>query len=121
MENDTAWRPLEGVKVADFSMLLPGPLTTAIFADLGAEVVKIEPPNGDSARTLLPDLFRAINRNKRSVVLDLKNPANHGAIRQVAQWADIVVETFRPGVAGRLGIGFGFPCANFCKGLRCYY
>jgi len=106
MENDTAWRPLEGVKVADFSMLLPGPLTTAIFADLGAEVVKIEPPDGDSARMLLPDLFRAINRNKRSVVLDLKNPANRGAIQQVAQWADIVVETFRPGVAGRLGIGF---------------
>jgi crotonobetainyl-CoA:carnitine CoA-transferase CaiB-like acyl-CoA transferase len=107
MENQKAWRPLEGVKIADFSMLLPGPLTTAILADLGAEVVKIEPPAGDSARTLLPDLFRAINRNKRSVVLDLKSPDSREAVQEIAQWADIVIETFRPGVADRLGVGFG--------------
>ena len=105
MENKKAWRPLAGVKVADFSMLLPGPLATTILADLGAEVVKFEPPTGDSARTLLPDLFHAINRNKRSVVLDLKQP-NQDALTRVARWADVVVETFRPGVAERLGIGF---------------
>lgn len=101
-----AWRPLAGVKVADFSVLLPGPLTTVVLADLGADVVKIEPPNGDAARALLPDLFLSVNRNKRSVVLDLKSTAGRNEVAKIAAWADVVIETFRPGVADRLGIGF---------------
>lgn len=101
-----AWRPLAGVKVADFSVLLPGPLTTVVLADLGADVVKIEPPGGDAARAILPELFEAVNRNKRSVVLDLKSEAGRREVEGIARWADVVIETFRPGVADRIGIGF---------------
>lgn len=106
MKDSKPWRPLAGIKVADFSVLLPGPLTTVLLADLGADVVKIESPSGDAARNLLPETFRSVNRNKRSVVLDLKDPAGHAEIAKIAAWADVVVEAFRPGVADRLGIGF---------------
>src|SRR3546814_15898505 len=69
----TSWQPLAGIKVADFSALLPGPLSTVLLADLGADVVMVEPPGGDAARTLLPDMFRSVNRNKRSSFLDIKS------------------------------------------------
>lgn len=66
-----SWPPLEGIKVADFSALISGPFTAAILADLGADVIKVEPPKGDAARSLLPAVFHATNRNKRSIALDL--------------------------------------------------
>lgn len=100
------WKPLTGIKVADFSALLPGPLTTVLLADLGADVVKVEPPSGDAARTLLPGLFRSVNRNKRSVVLDLNTTEGREHARKIAAWADVFIESSRPGVAHRLGIGF---------------
>ncbi|NYT86725.1 CaiB/BaiF CoA transferase family protein [Pollutimonas harenae] len=106
MQDMKAWRPLSGIKVADFSVLLPGPLTTVLLADLGADVVKIEPPGGDAARELLPDLFRSVNRNKRSVVLDLKTESGREHAGRIAAWADVFIESSRPGVADRLGIGF---------------
>lgn len=102
----TSWQPLAGIKVADFSVLLPGPLSTVLLADLGADVVKVEPPGGDAARTLLPDMFRSVNRNKRSVVLDLKATEGREHAAKIAAWADVFIESSRPGVADRLGIGF---------------
>lgn len=99
------WKPLDGVRVADFSVLFPGPMVTTLLADLGADVVKIEPPHGDPARTMLPELFTSLARNKRSVVLDLKAPEDRAELAAIAAWADIVIEGFRPGVAARLGIG----------------
>lgn len=98
------WQPLAGVRVLDFSMLLPGPFATAILADLGADVIKVEPPAGDSARAVLPAMYRAANRNKRSLVLDLKQPAAAGVAQRLARWADLAIESFRPGVAARLGV-----------------
>lgn len=101
-----SWLPLEGIKVADFSALIPGPFATAILSDLGADVIKVEPPGGDSGRSLLPAVFHATNRNKRSIALDLKHPDAKPVIERLARWADIVIESNRPGVTGRLGIDY---------------
>ena len=101
-----SWLPLAGIKVADFSVLIPGPFTTAILADLGADVIKVEPPRGDSGRSLLPAVFHAINRNKRSIALDLKHAEAKPVIERLARWCDIVIESNRPGVSKRLGIDY---------------
>ncbi len=102
---DKAWQPLSGLTVIDFSMLLPGPLTTLIFADLGADIIKVEPPGGDYARGMTSQLFAGANRNKRSLLLDLKSPDAGEVITRLALRGDIAIEGFRPGVARRLGIG----------------
>ena len=96
---------LSGVRVLDFTALLPGPFTTVILADLGADVIKIEPPTGDFARQMPVEMFRVANRNKRSLVLDLKNEQSREVIARLARWADVAVEGFRPGVVDRLGVG----------------
>jgi len=101
-----SWLPLAGIKVVDFSALIPGPFTTAVLADLGAEVIKVEPPRGDSGRSLLPAVFHAINRNKRSIALDLKHADAKPVIERLARWTDIVIESNRPGVPARLGIAY---------------
>ena len=101
-----SWLPLEGLKVVDFSALIPGPFTSAILADLGADVIKVEPPRGDSGRSLLPAVFHAINRNKRSIGLDLKHAEAKRVIEGLARWCDIVIESNRPGVSTRLGIDY---------------
>jgi len=101
-----AWQPLEGVRVVDFSMLVPGPFASAILADLGAEVIKVESPRGDPARSFIPPQFGPENRNKRSITIDLKSPAAGAVVARLARQADIVLEGFRPGVAGRLGIDY---------------
>ncbi|GAC1613826.1 MAG: CoA transferase [Candidatus Elarobacter sp.] len=106
------WQPLAGVRVLDFSVLLPGPFATVMLADLGADVIKVEPPGGDNGRTITGLDFETVNRNKRSLVLDLKDPASHGTVGRLAAWADVAIETFRPGVAERLGIG--------CDALRAH-
>lgn len=100
------WQPLAGVRILDFSALLPGPFAAAILGDLGADVLKVEPPAGDHARAILPMMFRAANRNKRSLVLDLKQPGSATVVERLAGWADVVIETSRPGVAARIGIGY---------------
>lgn len=97
--------PLRGVRVLDFSWLLPGPFCTMHLADLGADVIKIEGPGGDYAREMLPGLFAVANRNKRSLALDLKAPGALQAVDRMVEQADVVIEGFRPGVADRLGIG----------------
>jgi crotonobetainyl-CoA:carnitine CoA-transferase CaiB-like acyl-CoA transferase len=101
-----AWQPLAGVRVVDFSMFVPGPFAAAIFADLGAEVLKVEPPAGDPCRGYLPLQFRSGNRNKRSLALDLKQEGSKEVVARLAAQADIVIEGFRPGVAERLGIDY---------------
>ncbi|MCP1337031.1 CaiB/BaiF CoA transferase family protein [Futiania mangrovi] len=97
---------MRGVRVADFSLLLPGPFATVLMADLGADVVKVEPPAGDFARKMPVAMFRMANRNKRSIAVDLKDPASAGLVERLAKWADVAIEGFRPGVADRLGIGY---------------
>lgn len=108
-------RPLEGLRVADFTRLYAGPFCTMLLGDLGADVVKIEEPGGgDPIRAQGPPFhhglgmsFLAANRNKRSVALDLRAPQGQDIARALALTADVVVENFRPGVMDRLGLGYG--------------
>jgi crotonobetainyl-CoA:carnitine CoA-transferase CaiB-like acyl-CoA transferase len=100
------WLPLDGVTVVDFSMFVPGPFCSAIFADLGAEVIKVEAINGDPGRGYVPVQFRTENRNKRSIAINLKAPEAKAIVRKLAEKADIALEGFRPGVARRLGIDY---------------
>jgi crotonobetainyl-CoA:carnitine CoA-transferase CaiB-like acyl-CoA transferase len=111
MQSATA--PLTGLRVLDFSTLLPGPLATLILAEAGAEVVKVERPSGgDELRHFAPAFgdgggpFGLLNRGKASVALDLKDPGDLAAARDLACHADVLVEQFRPGVMDRLGLGY---------------
>lgn len=105
-------RPLDGFRVVDFSAMIAGPYCTRWMADMGAEVLKIEPPEGDAMRGMAPlrdghsSYFGQLNAGKRSVVLDLKKPDSLEAARRLADQADVLVENFRPGVMERLGLGF---------------
>ncbi|HVL34256.1 MAG TPA: CaiB/BaiF CoA-transferase family protein [Burkholderiales bacterium] len=101
-----AWLPLAGVRVVDFSMFVPGPFCSAILADLGAEVIKVEAPKGDPGRSYVPVQFATENRNKRSIALDLKNAASRRVVEGLARRARVVLEGFRPGVAKRLAIDY---------------
>jgi crotonobetainyl-CoA:carnitine CoA-transferase CaiB-like acyl-CoA transferase len=105
--------PLDGVHVLDLSRLMPGPLCTMILGDLGADVVKIEQPEiGDYARFAPPligdtgSAFLMLNRNKRSITLNLKNTEARGILHKLAMEADVFVESYQPGVAQRLGVGY---------------
>jgi CoA:oxalate CoA-transferase len=104
--------PLTGVRIVDFSRVLAGPFCTALLSDLGAYVIKIEPPGGDDYRAVGPfadgesGLFAAMNRNKQSIVIDLKTEAGRDLAQALCATADVVVENFRPGVAEKLGIGY---------------
>ncbi|MEZ4408927.1 MAG: CaiB/BaiF CoA-transferase family protein [Polyangiales bacterium] len=107
-----ARRPLEGVRVLDMTRLLPGPFATLCLADLGASVDKLEDPApGDYLRHFPPmrgdqgAVFECINRDKRSVVLDLKHPDGPATLLRLARAYDVIVEGFRPGVLDRLGVG----------------
>src|SRR5439155_711431 len=104
--------PLEGIRVLDFTHALAGPYCTLLLGDLGADVVKVEPPEGDQSRRWGPPFvngessyFLSVNRNKRSVVLDLKNEQGRQRALRLAMSSDVVVENFRPGTAARLGFG----------------
>lgn len=106
-------RPLEGVRVLDFSTLLPGPLATLVLAEAGAEVIKIERPGrGDEMRSYVPKFgddsvnFALLNRGKRSIAVDLKEAGIVDKLRGLIESADIIVEQFRPGVMDRLGLGY---------------
>ena len=90
----------------DFSMFVPGPFASAMLADLGAEVIKVEMLAGDPGRGYVPVQFETENRNKRSLALDLKNPASKEIVHRLVRNTDIAVEGFRPGVAKRLGIDY---------------
>lgn len=114
--------PCAGLKVVDFSTVVSGPMCTMILGDLGADVVKVEPPRGDSTRMMGPpfkgDLsafFVQFNRNKRSVVIDLQGTGGQRVAQRLARDADVVVQNFRPGVAARLGIDYATLSAGNSK------
>lgn len=97
---------LEGVRILDLTRLLPGPFCTQYLAQLGAEVIKIEDPDGgDPTRTMMPELFAVVNRGKQSVALDLRDATDVVTFKQLVAGADMVVESFRPGVMEGLGCG----------------
>ncbi|MET0664271.1 MAG: CoA transferase [Acidimicrobiales bacterium] len=95
---------LEGVRVLDLSVWRPGPYATQLLVEMGADVVKVEPPGGDPMR-VFPALFADLNAGKRSAAVDLKAPVGRAAVLERATGADVVIEGFRPGVAARLGVG----------------
>ncbi|HEY4752060.1 MAG TPA: CoA transferase, partial [Candidatus Limnocylindrales bacterium] len=110
--------PLAGIRIADCSTVLAGPYCTMLLADLGAEVVKVEPPEGDATRgwgppwvgdeasgTRTAAYFLAMNRNKRSIRLDLKTEAGRDVLRRLLRGSDVLVENFRVGGLARLGFG----------------
>jgi crotonobetainyl-CoA:carnitine CoA-transferase CaiB-like acyl-CoA transferase len=104
---------LDGLRVLDLTQVMAGPFCAMLLADMGAEVVKIEPPRGDATRgvdlELAPGVsapFVAVNRNKRGLVLDLKRPAGLTIFERLAATADVLIENYRPGVARRIGIGY---------------
>jgi crotonobetainyl-CoA:carnitine CoA-transferase CaiB-like acyl-CoA transferase len=106
--------PLEGIRVLDLTRLLPGNYCTLLLSDLGADVVKVEEPgHGDYIRWAPPmidgegAIHRALNRGKRSVTLNLKEPSGADLFRRLVSRAEVVVESFRPGVMDRLGVGYG--------------
>lgn len=108
--------PLEGIRVVDFTAAMAGPMCTMLLADFGAKVVKVEPPDGDYGRRWgqtrfgpqgdQSGLFVAMNRNKASIAVDLKEPDGAGLVRSLIAEADVVVENYKPGVADRLGVGY---------------
>jgi len=108
--------PLEGVRIVDLTAALAGPFCTMVLCDLGAEVIKVEPPRGDVTRHVGPfpadapdglgGYFQSINRGKRSVVLDLKSDDGRAEFFNLVKTADVLVENFGPGVVDRLGIGY---------------
>ncbi len=109
-ENDRT-RPLQGIRVLDITNFLSGPYCTQVLADLGAEVIKVESPSGDSSRSIPPFFvgedsayYLANNRNKASIVVDLKTAEGVGVVRDLIRHVDVVVENFRPGVLGKLGL-----------------
>lgn len=98
---------LTGLRVLDLTRLLPGPFCTLYLAQLGAHVIKVEEPNGgDYTRLLSPDMFELVNRGKASVTLDLRKPDDVAALKQLVADADVLIESFRPGVMDKLGCGY---------------
>jgi len=104
--------PLSGFKVLDLSAVVSGPLTAALLADQGADVIKVERPAGDiqrhvgSKRNGYSGFFHVINRGKRSIALDLTRAESKPVVERLATWADVVIQNFRPGVADRIGVGY---------------
>ena len=118
-------QPLAGVRVVEFCSTASGPFSTMLLSDMGAEVVKIEPPAGDGLRQWPPlnegysENFASLNRNKRSVVLNLKDPVDAALARQLILESDVVVENNRPGVMDRLGLGWAAMSAEKPQLLYC--
>src|SRR6185437_14074337 len=113
MTVDQAEGPLAGLLVADFSRILAGPYATMLLADMGAEVIKVEGPGGDDTRTWQPPVrdgistyYLGVNRNKRSVALDLRDPADLAAAHELARRADVFIENFKPGGLTKYGLDY---------------
>ena len=113
--------PLAGLRVLDLTRVLAGPMTTQFLGDLGAEIIKVEPPGGDDTRSFPPHVggeshyFVGLNRGKRGVVLDLRTTDGAETLRRLADACDVLVENFRPGVMNRLGLG---PAALMARNPR---
>jgi alpha-methylacyl-CoA racemase len=119
-------RPLEGITVLDFSTLLPGPMATLILAEAGAEVIKIErPARGEEMRSYRPKWgsnsinFALLNRGKKSIAVDLKDPGERAKLDRLIARTDIVVEQFRPGVMARLGLDYATLARNNPRIIYC--
>jgi crotonobetainyl-CoA:carnitine CoA-transferase CaiB-like acyl-CoA transferase len=113
MATSTLMMPLEGMTILDTTQVMAGPYCTLLLADMGAEVIKIEKPDGDDSRRIGPPFiegesaaFLGINRNKKSVVLDLRSNAGKAAFKRLATQVDVVAENYRPGTMQRLGLGY---------------
>ncbi len=113
-ENSNWAGPLQGIRVLDFTRVLAGPAASLALADLGAEVLKIEPPGtGDETRAFPPfrnnvsHYFLSVNRGKKSIVVDLKTEAGVALVKDLSAKSDILIENYRPGVMDRLGLGYG--------------
>src|SRR3954469_24160996 len=107
---------LHGVKVIDFGQYMAGPMAAMLLGDQGADVVRVDPPGGPRWNTPANATW---NRNKRSIVLDLKKPADRDTARKLIAGADVVVENFRPGVMDRLGVGAAEMTANNPRPIYC--
>src|ERR1700693_5135317 len=112
-EKQASRGPLSHLRVLDLTLFLSGPYATQILGDLGAEVIKVESPEGDMTRRLPPHFvgsesvyYLSVNRNKRSLTVDMKNESGRALIRELARRCDIVVENFRPGILQRLGLSY---------------
>ena len=124
--NDGTPGPLDGLVVADFSRIVAGPYCTMLLGDLGADVIKVESPAGDDTRTFVPPTYEgestyylSVNRNKRSVAFDLKDPADLALAQELARRADVLVHNFMPGTLERFGLGYdnvtaGNPGVVYC-------
>ena len=105
-------RALDGIRVLDLTQVMAGPYCTMVLCDMGADVIKVEPPTGDSTRRMPGAVgtdspsFNAVNRGKRGVVVDLKQAAGRNTVRRLAVSADVLVENYRPGVLSRFGLGY---------------
>ena len=114
MQSANGKLPLQDIKVIDFSQILAGPFCTMLLSDMGADVIKIEKPNGgDDTRRYGPPFiegesaaFLTLNRNKRSIVLDLKSEQGIAVVRRMLEDADVMIHNFRPGVVDRMGLGY---------------
>jgi crotonobetainyl-CoA:carnitine CoA-transferase CaiB-like acyl-CoA transferase len=110
---DTSTGPLHGIRVLDLTTIILGPFATQILGDMGADVIKVESPDGDAVRDVGPppgqdraSVFLGSNRNKRSLVLDLKRAAGREALLHLARGADVFVHNMRPQAVDRLGLGY---------------
>src|SRR5882672_3441462 len=112
MPSKTTHGALHGLRVIDVTQVMAGPFCAMLLADFGADVIKVEPPNGDSTRTMPGAVgtdspsFNAVNRGKRSIVLNLKTPEGVEALKRLAASADILIENYRPGVMQTLGLDY---------------
>src|SRR5204863_9537487 len=113
-----AEKALDGLRVLDVAQVMAGPYCAMQLCDLGADVVKVEPPDGDSTRRMAGAVgtnsaaFNALNRGKRGIVLNLKSPAGLQAFRRLADRADVLIENYRPGVMRTLGLDYQTLSAN---------
>ena len=104
--------PLSGIRVLDFTQVVAGPFGTQLLGDMGAEIIKVESPDGDRARTIgatgggFSNSFFNVNRNKKSLVVNLKHPEGKKVIEGLLATVDILVENFKPGTLERLGFGY---------------
>ena len=103
---------LDGLRVLDLTQVMAGPFCSMLLCDMGADVIKVEPPAGDSTRRMPGAVgtdspsFNAVNRGKRGIVVDLKQPAGRDAVRRLAAVSDVLVENYRPGVLAKFGLGY---------------
>lgn len=105
--------PLEGIRIIDFTQAMAGPIATMLLGDLGAEIIKIEPINGDQTRKWAPpymngmsSYFLSANRNKRSIAVDLKQAEGKSIVEKLLKSADVVIENFRPGTMEKMGLSY---------------